>query len=228
MLGGDTFFNRIAESFILTLTHTVNFYSGFLQLLIYLLLFITFGFGLIKIRQSSRALIRCNFERINSPPDLSEFKTDAKTPLSVIAAGVYANAKKHYLTENTNPHSNQTPPPDAFLRDAAFQFSERYFESKYLEPMSMLAGLMPPLGFIGTIMGMVIHFLSNTGDLKSGITIMGIATALYTTFIGLIFYTFMEFMKRYFYTLAQKRIDEGLDAVANREVANGSQNRNET
>ncbi|MEE4263798.1 MAG: MotA/TolQ/ExbB proton channel family protein [Desulfobacteraceae bacterium] len=114
------------------------------------------------------------------------------------------------------------------MRDAAFQFSERYFESKYLEPMSMLAGLMPPLGFIGTIMGMVIHFLSNTGDLKSGITIMGIATALYTTFIGLIFYTFMEFMKRYFYTLAQKRIDEGLDAVANREVANGSQNRNET
>jgi len=228
MMGGDTFFNRIAESFILTLTHTVNFYSGFLQLFIYLLIFVTFGFGLIKIRQSLRVLTRCNFERINSHPDLSDFKTDTRTPLAVIAAGAYANAKKHYLKENTNPHSNRTPPPDAFLRDAAFQFSERYFESKYLEPMSMLAGLMPPLGFIGTIMGMVIHFLSDTGDLKSGITIMGIATALYTTFIGLIFYTFMEFMKRYFYTLAQKRIDDGLDAAANREVANGSQNRNET
>ena len=228
MLGGFTFFNRVAESFILTLTHTVNFYSGFLQLFIYLLIFVTFGFGLIKIRQSLRVLTRCNFERINSPPDLSDFKTDTKTPLTVIAAGAYANAKKHYLKESTNSHSNRTPPPDAFLRDAAFQFSERYFESKYLEPMSMLAGLMPPLGFIGTIMGMVIHFLSNTGDLKSGITIMGVATALYTTFIGLIFFTFLEFMKRYFYTLAQKRIDEGLDAASDRGVANGSQRPNET
>ena len=228
MLGGETFFNRMAESFILTLTHTVNFYSGFLQLFIYLLIFITFGFALIKIRQSLQALVRCSFEKINFHADLSDFKTDARTPLSAIAAGVYANAKKHYQTENKNPQSNRTIPPDAFVRDAAFQFSERYFESKYLEPMSMLASLLPPLGFIGTIIGMVIHFLSSTGDLKSGITIMGVATALYTTFIGLIFYTFLEFMKRYFYTLAQKRIDEGLNAVSDIEVATGLHSSNET
>ena len=92
----------------------------------------------------------------------------------------------------------------------------------------MLASLMPPLGFIGTIMGMVIHFLSNTGDLKSSITIIGIATALYTTFIGLIFYTFLEFLKRYFYTLSQKRIDEGLEAVSNIAASIGIQKSNET
>jgi biopolymer transport protein ExbB/TolQ len=92
----------------------------------------------------------------------------------------------------------------------------------------MLASLMPPLGFIGTIMGMVIHFLSNTGGLKSDITIVGIATALYTTFIGLIFYTFLEFLKRFFFTLAQKRIDEGLDAVSNIMASNSIRGGNET
>ena len=159
---------------------------------------------------------------------LNDSNPHSKTPLSVIAAGIFVKAKKHYLEEEKKSNSNKAIPPDAFVRDAAFQFSERYFESKFLEPMSMLASLMPPMGFIGTIMGMVIHFLSTTGNLKSGITIMGIATALYTTFIGLIFYTFLEFLKRYFYTLAQKRIDEGLQAVSKIEASIGIQKRNET
>ena len=186
-MGAENFFNRIAESFILTLTHTVNFYSGALQLSIYLMIFITFGFALIKMHHSLQALVYCNFEKIKSNAGLYDLHSNLKTPLSVIAAGFFAKAKEHYLAEEKNPHSTRAIPPDDFIRDAAFQFSERYFESKFLEPMSMLASLMPPLGFIGTILGMVIHFLSNTGDLKSGITIMGIATALYTTFIGLIF-----------------------------------------
>lgn len=213
-MGGENIFNAVAEAFIVTLTYTINFYSGVLQLTIYLLIFITFGFALLKTYQSLRTLVYCDFEKIKSHKSLLNFRPSQKTPLSVIAAGFFAKAKKHYLEEEKNNLSNKTIPPDAFLRDAAFQFSERYFESKFLEPMSMLASLMPPLGFIGTIMGMVIHFLSNTGGLKSDITIVGIATALYTTFIGLIFYTFLEFLKRFFFTLAQKRIDEGLEAVS--------------
>ena len=227
-MGAENFFNRIAESFILTLTHTINLYSGILQLSIYLVIFITFGFALIKTHHSLQALVFCNFEKIKSNTGLYESRSNPKTPLAVIAAGFFAKAKKHYLAEAKNPHSTKAIPPDAFIRDAAFQFSERYFESKFIEPMSMLASLMPPLGFIGTIIGMVVHFLSSTGDLKSGITIMGVATALYTTFIGLIFYTFLEFLRRYFYTLAQKRIDEGLEAVINIEADTGMQSSNET
>jgi biopolymer transport protein ExbB/TolQ len=227
-VSGENLFNRMAESFILTLTSTINLYSGILQLSIYLLIFITFGFALVKTYHSLQALVYCNFKKIKSHESLYDFRFNPKTPLSVIAAGVFAKAKQNYLKEEENPHSTKAIPPDAFVRDAAFQFSERYFESKFLEPMSMLASLMPPLGFIGTIMGMVIHFLSSTGGLKSGITIMGIATALYTTFIGLIFYTFLEFLKRYFYTLAQKRIDEGLEAVSNMEASIAIQGNNET
>jgi biopolymer transport protein ExbB/TolQ len=226
-VGGGNFFDAVAEAFIVTLTYTINFYSGILQLSIYLLIFITFGFALIKTYHSLRALVYCDFEKIKAHKSLYNFRPNPKIPLSVIAAGFFAKAKKHYLEEENNL-SNKAIPPDAFVRDAAFQFSERYFESKFLEPMSMLASLMPPLGFIGTIMGMVIHFLSNTGGLKSDITIVGIATALYTTFIGLIFYTFLEFLKRFFFTLAQKRIDEGLDAVSNIMASNSIRGGNET
>lgn len=227
-MGGENFFNSVAESFIVTLTHTINTYSGILQISIYLLIFITFGFALIKTYHSLRALVYCDFEKIKAYKGLYNSRPNPKTPLSVIAAGFFAKAKKHYLEEEKNPHSTKIIPPDAFVRDAAFQFSERYFESKFLEPMSMLASLMPPLGFIGTIMGMVIHFLSNTGGLKSDITIVGIATALYTTFIGLIFYTFLEFLKRFFFTLAQKRIDEGLEAVSYIAAASSIRGSNET
>ena len=213
-MAGQNLLNGAAQSIIDFLTYTINTYSGILQLAIYLLMFITFGFALIKTYQSLRALVYCDFDKIKNHKALYDSRAGAKTPLSVIAAESFASARKHYLEEEQNSLSPKTIPPDSFIRDAAFQFSERYFGSKFLEPMGMLANLMPPLGFIGTIIGMVIHFLSNTGGLKSDITVVGVATALYTTFIGLIFYTFLEFLKRYFYVLAQKRIDEGLAAVS--------------
>ncbi len=58
------------------------------------------------------------------------------------------------------------------------------------------------------------HFLSNSGTLKSDLAIAGIATALYTTFIGLVCFTILEFLKKVFYGLLHKRIDQGLAAVA--------------
>ena len=129
--------------------------------------------------------------------------------------GFFKKTKVHYEEEKENGNfNNKNIPPDGFIRDAAFQFSERYFEEKFLEPVSMTANLMPPQGFIGTIIGMVIHFLSNSGTLNSEVTIAGIATALYTTLIALSCFTFLEFTKKIFYSLAQKRIDEGLAAVS--------------
>jgi len=91
----------------------------------------------------------------------------------------------------------------------------------------MTANLMPPQGFIGTIIGMVIHFLSNTGTLNSEVTIAGIATALYTTLFALSCFTFLEFVKKIFYSLAQKRIDEGLTAVSESMINHQSTNSGE-
>ena len=228
MAGGHDFFSSVAETIIDTLTYIISAYSGILQVSIYFLMFITFSFALIKTYQSLRVLVGCEFDKIRANEDLHDFGTNSKTPLSVIAAGFFEKTKTHYFEEERKHLSVKTAPPDAFIRDAAFQFSERYFETKFLEPISMLANLMPPLGFIGTIMGMVIHFLSNTGTLNSDITIVGIATALYTTFIALISYTILEFLKRFFFTLAQKRIDEGLAAVSTAQSTFDSRESDET
>ena len=228
MLDGQIFFNHLAKSIIGTLTYIINSYSGMLQISIYFLLFVTFGFALFKSYQSLRALAYCDLDKVKAYRGLKNFGESSKMPLAAVAAACFEKAKKHYSEKEGNSLTGNAIPPDAFIRDAAFQFSERYFENKFLEPMSMLANLMPPLGFIGTIMGMVIHFLSNTGSLKSSITIVGIATALYTTFIALIFYTFLEFLKRFFFTLAYKRIDEGLAAAAEAKSTVNMRESNET
>lgn len=228
MVDAHNFLNTTAESIISILTHTINACSGIFQISLYFLILITFGFSLIKIYRSLQVLSFCNFDKIKKHKSLAHLSFNSKTPLSVIAALSFERARMHYLSkEKSNIHSKMVP-PDTFIRDAAFQFSERYFESKFLEPLSMLANLMPPLGFIGTILGMVIQFLSNTGDLKSDITIAGIATALYTTFLALILYTFVEFMKRFFFTLSHKRIDEGLAAVFRTETGSRIRESNET
>ncbi|MBU0986345.1 MAG: MotA/TolQ/ExbB proton channel family protein [Proteobacteria bacterium] len=225
MVVENSLFDSVAISIVKTLTYIINTYSGVLQLSIYFLILITFCFALIKLYQSFRSLVRCDFDKIAKMTGSSEFYSNIKTPISFIAASFFEKTKKHYLAEKENEKSShKIIPPDAFIRDAAFQFSERYFEENFVDPLSMAANLMPPLGFIGTILGMVIHFLSNTGTLNTDLTIAGIATALYTTLIALICYTFLEFLKKCIYSLAYKRIDEGLAAVSNNIKINSKEN----
>ncbi|MBC2695694.1 MAG: MotA/TolQ/ExbB proton channel family protein [Desulfobacteraceae bacterium] len=219
-------FDILADSIIKTLTYIITTNSGILQIAVYCLMIITFCSALIKTYQSFCILAYCNPDEIAKKRSFGNFYINIKTPLFVIAVTFFEKAKKHYLEEKENDQgADKIIPPDAFIRDAAFQFTERYFERTFLEPISMLANILPPLGFIGTIMGMVIHFLSNTEGLKSEIMISGIATALYTTFIGLICYTFLEFIKRISYTLAQKRIDEGLAAVSENRYKKDNNNK---
>jgi biopolymer transport protein ExbB len=215
MPNNDGMFDSLADSIVKTLTYLVNTYSGVLQVLIYFLMAITFCYALIKVFQAFRVLSFYSAGDIKKRTGGDDFYGSIQTPLSIIAAGFYKKSKKYYDEEQEKEDSaNKVVPPDAFIRDAAFQFSDRYFEEKFLEPISMTANLLPPQGFIGTIIGMVIHFLSNSGTLSSEVTIAGIATALYTTLIALSCFTCLEFFKKIFYSLAQRRIDEGLAAIA--------------
>ena len=215
MRAQENIFNQMADGIINGLTYLINSYSGLLQLTVYFVMACVFGFALIKSYQSFCALAHFDFKKIKNRQGLHNLPASLKTPLAIISASFFDKAKLHYLEEKSKgQNSDKVIPPDAFIRDAAFQFSERYFEEKFLEPISMMANLMPPMGFIGTIIGMVVHFLSNSGTLNSELTVAGIATALYTTFIALICFTFLEFLKKVFYGLAHKRIDEGLAAVA--------------
>jgi len=210
----ESIFNQMADGIINGLTHLINSYSGVLQLTVYFIMVCVFGFALLKSYQSFCALAYFDFRKIRNREGLHHLPASLKTPLAVISASFFEKAKRHYVEEKGREENfGKVIPPDAFIRDAAFQYSERYFEDKFLEPISMMANLMPPMGFIGTIIGMVVHFLSNSGTLNSELTVAGIATALYTTFIALVCFTFLEFLKKIFYGLAHKRIDEGLAAV---------------
>jgi biopolymer transport protein ExbB len=208
-------FNSLAEAIIGALTNFISVFSGLLQIAVYLIIGITFSYSLIKAWQTFRALSRFNFKALGDGilPLLEKTDRKAPAPLAVIAASFFQRAKKHYSLEKRDDASHRVLPPDAYLRDAAYQYSYRYFEDKYLEPIALMANLMPPLGFIGTIVGMVVHFLSNTGSFNANLSVAGIATALYTTFIGLVCYTILEFLLKIFSGMARRRIDEGLAAV---------------
>ncbi|MGE4492894.1 MAG: MotA/TolQ/ExbB proton channel family protein [Syntrophotalea sp.] len=213
MAGQESIFNVVSNGIIDVLTYTINSYSGLLQILVYLIMASIFGFALVKSYQSFRALSFYDFSKVKSRRSLHHLTADIKMPLALLAASFFVRTKLHYEQEQQRGTVDKVIPPDAFIRDAAFQFSERYFEEKFLEPVAMMANLMPPMGFIGTIIGMVVHFLANSGTLNTEITVAGIATALYTTFIALICFTFLEFLRKVFYALAHRRIDEGLSAI---------------
>jgi biopolymer transport protein ExbB len=207
-------FTSLATALTNALTHFIHAYSGLLQISVYLVIGLVFFYSLVKCWQALTTLARTDRDLCKTTASAPE-RLEEVTTLGMIAASFFCQTKRHYLEEKrADPHGPQLIPPDGFIRDAAFQYSERYFEERFLEPISLSANLMPSLGFIGTIIGLVVHFLSNAGALSSNITVAGIATALYTTFVGLVCYTILEFLLKIFSALARRRIDEGLGAAA--------------
>ena len=207
-------FDTLSAAIISAMTIFINSFSGLLQIAVYLSIGLLFFYALGKSWQAVGALSHFDFRH----PGSAQIENGGQlAPLTLIAADCFYQTKKHYMMEKRNdPHACPTLPPDSFIRDAALQYSERYFAEKFLDPIAMTANLMPPLGFIGTIIGMVVHFLSSAGTLNNHLAITGIATALYTTFVGLVCYTFLELLLKVFVALGRKRIDEGLAAVADR------------
>ena len=124
MVVGQDFINNTAESIISILTFVINSCSGIFQISVYFFIFITFGFSLIKIYRSLQVLSFCNLDKIKKYNRLSHLRFNSKTPLSVIAAFSFENAKTHYLSKGENKLHSKMVPPDTFLRDAAFQFRQ--------------------------------------------------------------------------------------------------------
>lgn len=211
-------FDTLNESIIAALSQFVNTYSGLLQVLNYLAMGVLLFYALCKCWQAQRWLARFDMRGLGDCSD--NFDASGKrTSLALVAAAFFCRTKKHYLQEKQSDlPQTKTIPPDGYIRDAAFQYSERYYRDRFLEPISLIANLMPPLGFLGTIMGISVHFLSNAGTLNSNLTVTGIATALYTTFVGLICFTILEFLLKILTSLSRKRIDEGLAAVADQPI----------
>jgi biopolymer transport protein ExbB/TolQ len=212
----NNIFDTLNHAIIASLSQFVNAYAGLLQVLNYLAIGVFFFYALAKCWQAYRFLAHIDLQQLGEGAEDFD-QLDNRSSLTIVAASFFCKTKKHYLQERHNDRRQNSTPPDGYIRDAAFQYTERYFQEQFLEPISLIANLMPPLGFLGTIIGISVHFLSNAGALNSNLTVTGIATALYTTFVGLICFTILEFMLKIFYPLCRKRIEDGLSAVADQE-----------
>ena len=103
---------------------------------------------------------------------------------------------------------NEAGHPPAFVRDAARQYVLHEYEEAYARPITMYANLLPPIGFIGTTLGLVALFASmHLADRALEIGALGLA--LTSTLFALMSYAVLEALK----IALHRRLRESLDGV---------------
>jgi biopolymer transport protein ExbB/TolQ len=96
-----------------------------------------------------------------------------------------------------------------FVADATRQMVENMFENRYMEPMTLSANLLPPLGFIGTVFGMILIFLVKV-DPGSELNTIGLGAALFTTLAALMLFVVLEIIKMWLLRVLRNRVNQGL------------------
>lgn len=104
-----------------------------------------------------------------------------------------------------------------FVADATRQMVENLFENRYMEALAMSANLLPPLGFLGTVFGMILIFLVKV-DPGSELNTVGLGVALFTTLAALILFVILEIVKMGLLRMLRNRVNRGLSFA---EARNG-------
>lgn len=86
-----------------------------------------------------------------------------------------------------------------FVFDASRQYVMNEFELYYTKPITMFASLLPPIGFIGTTVGMLILFIS-MHKADTNLELGALAVALTSSIFALIAYAILEGVKIRLYT----------------------------
>ncbi len=97
--------------------------------------------------------------------------------------------------------------PAEFVVDAARQYVSNEYETAYGKPISMYASLLPPLGIIGTTIGMFLLILSRHGSNET-LELVALALALTKTIFALIGYAVLEGWKISLYGRFNRALDE--------------------
>ncbi|BCS95857.1 hypothetical protein DSLASN_14890 [Desulfoluna limicola] len=174
-----------------------NLISDLVQGAVYIGSAILFFNALWLIFQAYRhaRLIRWNSlsPLINKEPRLDD-------PLMVVAVKTFHAARKEH---------SETAYPVSFLVDATHQLVENLFHTRYINKITMITNLLPPMGFIGTIFGMIMIFLAK-GDPNSDLNTTGLGAALFTTLMALTCFVILEVFKKSLINLAASRIERAL------------------
>jgi len=102
------------------------------------------------------------------------------------------------------------PQPRAFVRDAARQLVVEDYETHFVQPISMYANILPPIGFIGTTCGLAILLLSMRVS-DAALQMNALALALSSTIFALIGYALLEGFKIGLYGRLARSIEAGLE-----------------
>ena len=99
--------------------------------------------------------------------------------------------------------------PRAFIRDATKQYVLNEYDAAYAHPISLLANILPPIGFIGTTIGLAVLFVSMhlaSTDLQLG----ALAIALSSTIVALLCFAVLEALRIVAYARMLRAIDDAL------------------
>jgi len=131
-------------------------------------------------------------------------RTDAETP----AGGPVSSMVREVFEATTQQLG--TPQPRAFMRDAARQLVVDDYETHFVQPISMYANILPPIGFIGTTCGLAILLLSMRVS-EAALQMGALALALSSTIFALIGYALLEGFKISLYGRLARSIAVGLE-----------------
>jgi biopolymer transport protein ExbB len=172
--------------------------SGFVQTAVYVgSAFLLFN-GLWLIYKAFKQLKRIKKSLLNKE---AKTKSSPDDPLCVLTAKTLYTAHKEYK-KGTYPQS--------FLVDATRQLMENLFEVNYLSKITAISNLLPPMGFIGTIFGMIMIFMAKA-DPNSELNTTGLGVALFTTLAALSCFVVLEALKMRASSLSKQRIESGLN-----------------
>jgi hypothetical protein len=99
--------------------------------------------------------------------------------------------------------------PTEFIRDASRQYAMNEYDVTYAQPISMYANLLPPIGFIGTTVGLMILFLSMRAA-NDSLEIGALAIALTSTIFALLGFAALEALKIKLYRRLLRCLDDAL------------------
>lgn len=99
--------------------------------------------------------------------------------------------------------------PAAFVIDAARQCVSNEYDTRYARTISMYANVLPPIGFIGTTVGLLILFVS-MGVESHTLELGALALALVSSICALIGYAFLEALRIRLYRRMIARLDDAV------------------
>lgn len=111
--------------------------------------------------------------------------------------------------ESESQRENAGEISSAFIRDASRQYVINEYESRYADPMAMYANILPPIGFVGTTIGLMVLFVSMRLA-NDSLHLSALALALSSSIFALIGYATLEGLRIHLYG----RLQRCLDAVA--------------